>query len=120
MASRCHETSGTPFRGEIRKRSAKVVADCGLSATTSSKRKITSFGLTPTLPESGMIATILGAATSGAPPGGMRGEAHADANNTAAISRRKALSLLRQAARVALSIPLLLFARLRPPRPVRG
>ena len=74
---------------------------CGRSLTTSSKRKITSFGETPTLPESGMIATICGAAASGGPPGGMPGEAHPTQSSAAAVTRRKAPSLFRRAARAA-------------------
>src|SRR5450759_1302396 len=101
IASRCQDASGTPSRGEIRKRSPRVVAEGGRSATTSSKRNKISFGLTPTLPESGMIATIWGAATSTGPPGGMPGEAHADASSATGISRRKALSPFQRAARAA-------------------
>src|SRR5450759_120018 len=101
IASRCQDASGTPSRGEIRKRSPRVVTEGGRSDTTSSKRHEISFGLTPTLPESGMIATIWGAATSTGPPGGMPGEAHADASSATGIRRRKALSLFPRAARAA-------------------
>src|SRR5450759_3447331 len=99
IASRCQDASGTPSRGEIRKRSPSVVTEGGRSDTTSSKRNKTSFGLTPMLPESGLIATIWGAATSTGPPGGMPGEAHAEAISATGISRRKALSPFQRAAR---------------------
>src|SRR2546423_9932556 len=92
MASRCHEALGAPLRGEMRKRSANEVTAAGRSDTTSSNWKSTSLGLTPTVPESGVMATICGAATSGGPPGGIPGEAHASPSSATATSRRKALS----------------------------
>src|SRR6202049_3558892 len=97
IAPRCHDASGTPSRGEIKKRSLSVVTEGGRSATVSSKRKTTSFGLTPTAPESGMIATSWGGVTSIGPPGGMPGEAHPDPSSATAISRRKALSPFQRA-----------------------
>src|SRR6266404_635212 len=99
ISPRCHDASGTPSRGEIRKRSLRVVTEGGRSATVSSKRKINSFGLTPTLPESGIVATSWGGATSTGPPGGMPGEAHPDTSRATATSRRKALSPFPPAAR---------------------
>src|SRR3984893_3598083 len=101
ISPRCHDASGTPLRGEIRKRSLSVVTEGGRSATVSSKRKITSLGLTPTLPESGMLATSWGGVASMAPPGGMPGEAHPAPSSATAISRRKALSPFPRAARAA-------------------
>src|SRR5437899_9220455 len=65
MTSRCHDAVATPLRGDIKKRSAKVMAAGGRSATTSSKRKRTSLGRTPTVPESGVTLISCGAATSG-------------------------------------------------------
>src|SRR3954471_17862921 len=91
MTSRCHDARATPSRGDMRNRSPSVVDPVGRSETTSSKRNSTSLGLTPTLPESGTILTICGAATSGGPPGGMPGDAHPSPSSTTAVSRRKAL-----------------------------
>src|SRR5437016_10779323 len=110
IASRCQEALGTPSRGEIKKRSPRVVTEGGRSATTSSNLKTTSFGLTPTLPESGTIATIWGAATSGGPPGGIPGEAQPNPRSATAISRRKAPSPFRRAAHASSSTPLPYFA----------
>ena len=116
IAERCHEASGTPSRGEMRKRSARVVTAGGRSATTSSNWNTTSFGLTPTLPVSGVIETITGAATSIGPPGGMPGDAQPVASSAAAISRRKALSPFQRVVRVASSTLPPSFVRLRPRR----
>src|SRR5205814_8029561 len=99
------EASGTPLRGEIKNKSDKEVVDGGRSATTSSKRKTISFGRTPTAPESGVIDSSCGAATSGGPPGGIPGDAHASPSNATAISRRKVLSPFQRAARDALTNP---------------
>src|SRR3954471_15340916 len=70
---------------------------------------MTSFGRAPTVPESGTIETICGAATSGGPPGGIPGDAHPVTRRMTGISRRKALSPFSRAARGGASI-LLPFA----------
>src|SRR2546423_13706585 len=72
-ASRCQDASGTPSRGEIKNKSDSDVTDAGRSDTTSSNLNSTSFGFTPTAPESGVMPMIWGAAMSGGPPGGMPG-----------------------------------------------
>ena len=128
----CQSTFGSPSRGEMRKSAWRFGAPAGRSLTTSSNRKITSFGLTPTWPLSGAIATILGAAVSTGPPGGTPGEAHAATaplippamklarSRHRCVSFRRAPSLSRSAESVSRSTPRAFVARTRRPQRARA
>jgi hypothetical protein len=72
---RCQSTSGVPLRGEIRNNPCRDVAPDGRSLTTSSKRKIASFGFAEVAPLSGATSTSFGASVSTGPPGGTPGDA---------------------------------------------
>ena len=61
ISSRCQSTRGSPSLGEMRKSPSSDAAPEGRSLTTSSKRKITSFGVVPVFALSGATFTICGA-----------------------------------------------------------